>query len=307
MVSTRSAVDFGGVLRIRTARNHSLRTTPARDVNVGVFIMSHRQTETARRLARAFRPLAPTWLVDLGSPALKGEDELDFNRILPNLYYVGALEEGIRWFSAAQDDDVLLVITGDVEVENPRDLLRRLRASMIDRRVGVYAPACAIGRRSMRHRAGAGVVRSPFVEGYCFASRLQLLRALPLDTRVNRCGWGVDVYLGYLTLCNRQRTVVDHDTLVHHPDATGYSRDDARQQRDAWFSTAPLPARLFRFVSSLPFGHHPLFAWFLVRLPWWRIGRTPANRGWKDDSSPSSGVPPTMCDPLTRDEDAADA
>ena len=51
--------------------------------DVGVFIMSHRQTVSAQRLAEAFRPLVPTWLVDMGSP-LTEDERAGFDRVLPN-------------------------------------------------------------------------------------------------------------------------------------------------------------------------------------------------------------------------------
>lgn len=242
--------------------------------DVGVFIMSHRQTVSAQRLAEAFRPLVPTWLVDMGSP-LTEDERAGFDRVLPNLYYVGALQEGMRWFDTPgrSRDDVLLVITGDVSVPDAAALVADVRQAMSNPRVGVYAPACRSGVRSMRHHPGANLRTVPFVEGYCFAARFHLLADLPLEPEVNRIGWGIDVYLGFLALRGGLVSVVDHRRPVDHPIRTGYAKRDARDQMNAWLARRPWPGRLFRFITKLPFAHSPLAAWAIVRLPWRGLGR----------------------------------
>ena len=80
----------------------------------------------------------------------------------------------------------------------------------------------------------------------------ELLNVFPVDTRVNRLGWGLDVHLGYLARHAGLCAVVDHAMPVHHPMASGYDGQLARAQRDAWYGTLPPAARLFRQLVCSP-------------------------------------------------------
>jgi hypothetical protein len=150
---------------------------------------------------------------------------------LPNVYYSALLNHCVEQMHARGHDSLLLVAS-DVGVTDAAALVARAQAALTDPRIGVYGPACrARGHRHMDPRRGGRLREVPFLEGFCFAARSDLLDTLcPVDTQKNLLGWGLDVHLGYLALARGQTCVVDDTILVVHPRSTGYNVKEARKE-----------------------------------------------------------------------------
>jgi hypothetical protein len=234
-----------------------------------VAIANHECNEGAAELVRGFGPHAPVVAIDSGS-RLGPRHEGLFDVRLPNVWYAGLLNEAVAQARRRGERHALYFVCSDVRFADYGAALRRAEQALRDPRVGVYAPcASASSHVQMRRHAGAGLRPVAFVEGFCFAARLALLEEMtPVDTSVNRIGWGLDVYLGFLALRRGLRSVVDDALCVEHPMSSGYALPDARSQRDRWFRRQGASARCFRLLSGSNLAKTRLGWELLSRLPW---------------------------------------
>jgi hypothetical protein len=225
-------------------------------MTIQIVIVNHNVNRNAIELARGFAPHAPTVAIDSGS-RLDPAEVPHFEIRLPNVHYSGLMNEAVLYVAGLNDDDVMYFICSDVSFADHAAATQRLEAVFRDPAVGAYAPSAnASSHPSMLCHGSGGARPVCFVEGFCFASRIGLLRRMcPVDLEVNRIGWGLDVYLGYLALASGRRSVVDDEVCVHHPWPSGYAKDDARRQRDRWFRTLPRAARAFRLLAGTGFSH----------------------------------------------------
>ena len=60
---------------------------------------------------------------------------------------------------------------------------------------------------------------------------------LPIDTDVNKLGWGVDLALSHFARVHKMLVIVDDRVKVIHPKGTGYNRDAALAQMRQWHAT----------------------------------------------------------------------
>jgi hypothetical protein len=241
-----------------------------------VAILNHERTSAALRLADAFRAVTSTVTIDSGS-RLSPEARARIDVALPNVYYAGLLGAAVTCGAHLDADDVLYVVCSDVDVPDPAAAVARCHAACADPAVALYAPAVdGTGHRSLRQAGSGGLRPVCFVEGTCFASRLGLVREMcPVDPALNRLGWGLDVYLGYLALRAGRRAVVDDGLTVVHHQGTGYSVDEARRERDRWFATLGAQARAFRRLSGISLAHTRPGIAVVTRLPWqWTVAPT---------------------------------
>jgi hypothetical protein len=221
----------------------------------GVVVFNHEHTAAAFRLREAFGRHAPAVAFDSGS-RLSHDERAQFDRAFENIYYAGLMNEAVAHATSA-GFCALLVVCSDVVVDDAGALVERAKQALFASGAGVYAPAMdKSSHRSMRRQKGHDLRDVAFVEGVCFAARTELLRDLcPVDLRLNRIGWGLDVQLGYSAFAHGLRVVVDDAVEVRHPVESGYAKDDARRQRDAWFRTLSIHARLFRLLTGMKWSH----------------------------------------------------
>lgn len=233
-----------------------------------VAVVNHNMNRHAGELAAGFAPLVPVVTIDSGSRLASGEREI-FDIILPNVHYSGLLNEAGAQAQARQET-VLYFVCSDVEFDDYSFAISCAKEAFADRSVAVYAPSVnASSHASMLNKRSGGVRSVCFVEGFCFASRVSALREMtPVDLAVNRIGWGLDVYLGYLAMKRGRRSVVDDRVLVRHPVPSGYSKSEARSQRDRWFDLQSPAARRFRLLTGNRLSHSRYAPGILKCLRW---------------------------------------
>lgn len=166
--------------------------------------------------------------------------------VLDNIYYSGLMNEayarasaeGCRW---------LMIVTSDLEIDgkNSKKLVEGMKEIMTARNVVLYQPSCKWSLKGRSHLQSMchftrGIRRVNFQEGWFHLIRVDLMDAfMPIDTDVNRMGWGIDLALAHFARVQRQLVVVDDRVKIVHPRGTGYNRDIAKAQMKAWLSTIP--------------------------------------------------------------------
>ncbi|MEM8860476.1 MAG: hypothetical protein AAGD96_19305 [Chloroflexota bacterium] len=216
-----------------------------------ISIVNHNHNRQALALADRMRPFGHVITIDSGS-TLTAEEQAHFDIQLPNVYYSGCLNAAWETLTAQPDSEELLFICSDVEIDDCERLILRAKHAFEDRLVGVYAPSVnRSGHPQMLARNGGNLRPVVFVEGIAFAVRQSLLEALcPIDTQKNKLGWGLDVYLGYLTLKAGLKSVVDDQITILHDGTSGYDTVQAREQYNRWYAEHCAPAQRFRKLVS---------------------------------------------------------
>lgn len=218
-----------------------------------VVTINHNCNKRVKELRNGFSPFCDFFAIDSGSN-LHPEEKAYFDLLLPNVFYSGLINAAFEMFKDQPDDFVLYFVASDVEFSNYKKAIDRVNQAFADPKVGVYAPcANASSHKQMVTGNGKGFREVSFVEGFCFAVRLGLLREMyPVDLEVNQIGWGLDVMLGYLAIKNEQLSVVDYEVEVFHPLPSGYDSTKAKIQRDEWFSNLEEKANTFRKWATFP-------------------------------------------------------
>ncbi len=226
-----------------------------------ITIVNHQCNQNAIALKQGFSRLAETLLIDSGSELGEQEKEA-FDQLNENIYYSGLFNQAVAALLKS-DKKWLLFVASDVKVSNYGIFLQRLLCAMENRNIGVYAPnSSGSNHRQMWCKHSGSMRPVPFVEGYCFAARRDLLEKIyPVDVAINRMGWGIDVYLGYHAFHQGLLSVVDDRVKVEHPIESGYCSDTARKQRDQWLQTLPQKAQRFQRLSGWVF--------FKTRIGFW--------------------------------------
>jgi hypothetical protein len=238
---------------------------------IRVVVVNHEHNAQAHELAQAFRPHAQTVAIDSGS-RLTPAEEAWFDQRLPNVHYTGLWNAAVKACDDLADHDALYFICSDVSVPDAELAVARARRAFADPRIGIYgASATGSSFRTMHNQGTGGLRDLPFVDGFCFAARLFLLRAIaPVDTSVNALGWGLDVHLSLCARIVGLRCVIDDGVQVSHSFGSGYGHDEAKAQWHAWLATQP-PAvsrghrRIFHSFSETALGI------LLLRLTPWSL------------------------------------
>jgi hypothetical protein len=243
-------------------------------VSLRVAIFNHNRNRDAHALADGFRAFAPVIAIDSGSDFGPGEAAW-FDLRLPNVYYAGLLNAAVAACDDMAAGDVLYVVCSDVRVADYGLAASRAGDAFNDPRIGVYGPSATGTSFPMIRNHGAATLRDvPFVEGFCLAARLELLRGLvPVDTTVNALGWGVDVHLSWRARVARYRCVIDDGIEVQHEFGAGYTHSAARAQMKAWLQTQSFAARRGHKLLFRSFSQTPLGLWRLRVEPWWLYSR----------------------------------
>ncbi len=217
-----------------------------------VIIINHNENENAIRLKKQFAGICDTILLDSGSE-MKEEEKPFFDHVFGNIYYSGLLNEAFKVLTIDGNYKYLLVITSDVQVLNSKQLVNRISQVLKKPKNGVYAPTVDDSAHPhMEYKDSGGLRKVAFVEGFCFAVKSDLLaKVCPINTDLNRIGHAVDMYIGYMAMCNGLYSLADDAIKVIHPRGSGYSDTDARNQRDRWMNTMTIKAKLFHWFVAI--------------------------------------------------------
>lgn len=242
-----------------------------------VVIVNHERTADALLLADSFRPHAEVSCIDSGSRLSPRERER-FDLCLPNVYYSGLFNAAVSGCAELDDDDALLLVCSDVRVPDASRVVTLAREAFGDARTGVWGPSASGSAFRTMHNQGARRLRElPFVEGFCLAARLHLLRAVaPVDTRINPLGWGLDVHVALGARRAGLRCVIDDRVRVTHDFGSGYDQTLAHTQWKAWLATLPEDEQRGHALLMRTFSQSRLGA-FLLRFRSFRASQ--AGRG----------------------------
>ena len=228
-------------------------------------IINHNHNEEGIALKESFTPLVDTILIDSGSTFKEGEKE-QFDYALPNVYYNGLINQA---YAAMKPEHThLFLITSDVMIENFDILLSRMREVYNqNKRLAVYAPSAVHSTHHHMNNLNTGDIRKvTFTEGFCFVMpRVYLDAICPIDLSVNKIGHGVDMYMGYLSMINNGLAVVDDKVIVDHPHGSGYSDEQAKQERYKWYATKSGKSRIFHYWVTHDFMKNQ-FGYYFVKL-----------------------------------------
>lgn len=234
-----------------------------------IAILNHALTRQALELKRRLSPHARTIAIDSGS-VLTTEEFAQFDLALPNVYYSGLLNAVAEQTTSFAPDDPIFIWCSDVTCADYSLLVRRAREAFALPHIGIYAPSASHSDQpQMRNRRTGRLRRVTFTDGFCVACRASIFHQLcPVDTTLNRHGWGLEVQLGYIARHHGWHVVIDDGIEVRHPRNTGYCRDAAWRERGAWQAALPRAPRLFHRLARRPLAKQPLTMRLLLALPW---------------------------------------
>lgn len=183
--------------------------------------MNHNDNDNALKLMAALSAkFENVWIVDAGS------DQVEESFISAGkTFYSGMLNKSSELFLSTQSTGCLYV-TSDVQIEQIDELANALNS--IPSSVGIWTPAVSGKSHYFLKNKGTGQVREvPFAEGMIFyASRKVIESIYPIIDNVY--GWGIDVYLGYLSRVKLGLSnLLDESIEVYHPPGTRYSWQEA--------------------------------------------------------------------------------
>lgn len=237
-----------------------------------IAILNHERNDQTVELVKGFRPYADVIAIDSGSN-LEDRHRSFFHVAFPtNIHYSAQINAAYTVALEQSQQKTVFFITSDVGVSDYEKAVQLASEAFRQSDLGVYAPSTTrtgSGHPQMWNRGSNRLRRVVFTEGFCFAARLTVLQRLcPIDTAVNRIGWGVDVYLGYLALQTGLASFVDDRIIVTHPLETTYSVTEARRQYRNWFAQHPPSARFFRWLTGIGFMKTDTGARIVHSLPW---------------------------------------
>lgn len=233
-----------------------LRSLPFHSKRILCCIFNYNENDKAIAWSERLSPCFDTVILDSGSqPPCDHPTALHLN----NIFYSGLMNEAYRLASEGCYPWVVIV-TSDVGISDKgaRALCRRMEKLSYAENVGLYQPGNSLWGTShskSRARLFGGIRKSNFQEGWFHLVRTDLLgRICPIDLSINRLGWGLDMALCYFANIEDKLILVDSDITVRHPGGTGYNRDEADRQMQAWFTTIPG----FRDPFHMPKANGPI-------------------------------------------------
>ncbi len=243
---------------------------------VEVAVFNHNCNYNAIKLTKKFRKFTKTYLLDSGSHFENEEDKSQFDKILPNVFYCGMLNDIVKHFDSSTN--AIMFVASDVEVDDPEKLLERANEAFLNPKIGVYAPSVnkeGSNHPQMRNKNSNSLRDALFVDGFCFAARGELLNKIfPIDLKLNKIGWGVDVYLAYMAIKSKMICVVDDQVNVehyvgpnNHPNPEIFI-NEAKTQRIRWFRSLSKGARNYNKLASIELFKNIFGAKVFQNLPW---------------------------------------
>ena len=209
-----------------------------------VTIVNHNHNENALRLQSLFSRDFRTFVIDSGS------DEKDSRFIqLENVYYTGLFNKASE-ILLSSNKKWILFIASDVEIsdDNYWKLTRRLRDYRPFNDIGLYTPSVE-GRshQFLKRQTGSFGFRDiNFIEGFMFMAHREIIQKMhPVDIKLNKIGWGLDVMKGFISKQIGKRCVVDDLVEVYHPHAAGYSYEEAVSNCKRWAKVQSVEFRKF--------------------------------------------------------------
>lgn len=211
--------------------------------------------------------------IDSGS-GLTLEEKQHFDIPLDNVFYCGMLNAIGKYINNCPVKyELLYIVASDVEIKDFEKFVNRAKKIFENSKIGIYGPSVyknGSPHPQMINKNTREIRKAVFIDGYCFAVRTDIfLELCPIDTSVNKIGWGVDVYLSFLAAKKGLITVVDDQvTVMHKPSINQQFRTDARMQRNEWYRRLGKKARIYRRLTAIGFLKNVFGTMLINSLPW---------------------------------------
>lgn len=138
--------------------------------------------------------------------------------------------------------EVLFHVQGDAEYEDWHGLVEDSACDFDRHRWGVYAPNI-IWTPHKSHLVdgedlGEGVREVSNTDCTCWFIHRDILAGMrPIDTSINKIGWGVDAIIARISSGKGRKVLRTYRHTVYHPYSSGYSRDEAIRQMEAYLES----------------------------------------------------------------------
>lgn len=226
-----------------------------------ICITNHNVNNNAILLKRNFTKYFKTIIIDSGS----NETPEEFDILLNNVYYTGLFNESIKQ-TKLRKKKYLFFIASDVIINSEDYEKIYSTISDLNEDIWLWAPSSSGQSHTHCKNLSTNVLRDvPYLEGFCFLSKIDLFNFLyPVDLKLNKYGYGIDILLGYNCIRNkRKRCVVDDRIEIHHTPGTGYDMGQALMMMYRWminyfgsevakytkyYSTEPGSENLYKFL-----------------------------------------------------------
>ena len=195
-------------------------------------IVNYNFNENALKLRNTLSKYFDSVVIDSGSK-LKDKTFV----LLDNVYYSGLFNYAYQ-LAKNCNYEYLLFICSDVEIQDEQVELVINNLNNINlNEIGLYSPS-STGRSHFycKKQYVKGLRIVPFVEGFMFLAHLDVLQNIaPIDLKINKFGWGLDVACGFFAKKLNKLCVIDDGVTVYHPEGTGYSDEFAEESMWKWF------------------------------------------------------------------------
>ena len=182
-----------------------------------VAITNRNFNKNAIRHKQNFSQYFPTIIVDSGST--EQPDEFDVK--MGNVFYTGLWNASVRQ-ALERKAEWLLFVASDIEIEDYKTLCDRAQLATEDSGIGLYSPSiaegsrCALGANFTQNSGGYREVK--MLEGFFFLVRTSIVaRQYPIDPKINKHGWGIDVITAEVSKNLGYKNVVDDQVSIFHP------------------------------------------------------------------------------------------
>lgn len=194
-------------------------------------IFNHNHNKNSAKLLDMFSRDMDTVVLDSGSSV----EDPRF-AIMGNIYYSNLFNEAARLMNL-MNKEWLLFITGDVEIDED-NYIKLIEATKNLDGIGSYSPSVSTVSKShqfCKRVSDSGLRDVNFNEGFMSIVRADIVnKIIPINSNINKHGWGVDVYTGYHCKNSGLRCVVDDSVQVYHPHSTGYDLSEASHGMYTW-------------------------------------------------------------------------
>ena len=151
--------------------------------------------------------------------------------------YNGLLNESIK-LTMVNNKKYMFFIASDVFIDDYNALIEKILT--LEDNIYLYSPSSKGRSHPWCKNKGSSNIRDViFVEGFIFLIHIDLLKTIyPIDTSINKFGYGIDVLFGtnaYTLL--KKRCVIDDRVEVFHNEKIGYSTGLAVQEMNNWIET----------------------------------------------------------------------
>jgi hypothetical protein len=212
------------------------------------YILNYDKNENTLHLYDIISRVFDTYIVHNG-PSVAGLDHIpDVGKTIQcNSGYSYAIEAANKHFLAT-DATHALYICSDIIIEDGA-IIQSIYDTMpqvnphTGGNIGMVSPTIwgrcwgQMQPTQKRHRQNMRAVS--FVEGICFMADRAIIENIGPITPENTNGWGVDIWLGYLTTTMGFESVVLEEVSILHPEGSSYDIDGARAQMIDYIKSKP--------------------------------------------------------------------